>query len=191
MSTLFLFLTHSLSGSLGYEIQRLTHINPQLMRWIFHATSSLAETKQKKKSEKQVFLVKPILLFFFVFLNQQKKSVIHLCQIFYTWEETQILGLNSSQIQEGVGKHSSEPLVLLHREDVYTSLCMCMSSGLSRVMHFFHYPHQINVKHSSIYCACATAVHECVCLCERVCDTIVNNQSISQYLISQKVGQQV
>lgn len=65
MSNLFLFLTHSLSGSLGYEIQKLTHSNPQLMRWIFHATFSIVETKQEKKSEKQVFLLKPILYFFF------------------------------------------------------------------------------------------------------------------------------
>lgn len=52
---------------------------------------------------------------------------------------------------------SSTERMFTHQCVLY--VCVCVSSGLSRVMHSFHYPHQINVQHSSsIYCPCTTAV---------------------------------
>lgn len=92
--------------------------------------------------------------------------------------------------ESGGWTHNCKPLVRLHWEDVYTCLyvfvCLCacvcvrVSSGLSRVMHSFHYPHQINVQHSSsIYCPCTTTA----CVCVSVSPKCLINKQMG-YLIS-------
>lgn len=161
----------------------MTHISPHLVKDSHQIQpdrqkpSSLVEIKREKKSKKQVLIIS--LLWKLVTSGFFKAFTLQ-------WGNTDLviwLLTDSGRSQ----KHSFEPLVLLHLEDVYTSLCVCVSSGLSRVMHFFHYPHQINVKHSSIYCPCATTVCVFVCMC--VTKTTLNKQIFDQWKLGQSVYQ--
>lgn len=78
---------------------------------------------------------------------------------FYTSEETPrdiFLMFEGSELTALSLWSSSTERMFTHH---CVCVCVCVSSGLSRVMHSFHYPHQINVQHSSsMYCRCSTTV---------------------------------